>query len=864
MDELLRDFLTESNEHLAEAESLLVKFERTPTDSSLIASIFRLVHTIKGTSGFIGLDRLQSVAHVAETLLGRMRDGEPPTQEGVSLVLASIDHIRDLLHDIEMAEAEPPGDSSGIISAIEAYLASGSPNRAGVTALTPAPGAAAVIPQEPEHSGPVPEDEGAQPDDEKHATDLQSNDWKPAGSPLKPAKNADESKSKPGSASSGETIRVTVSTIESIMQLVSELVLARNQLIELTRASASDGLKIALQRLSGLTSDLQDAVMRARMQPVSRLFGNLPRLVRELSLGLDKKIEIVTEGGDTELDRQLIEVIRDPLTHIIRNCADHGIEPPEERLAAGKPAHGEIRARAYQEAGQFVIEINDDGRGIDVERVRAKAIAKNLMREHDAGQMSEEEICRFIFEPGFSTAPAVSNVSGRGVGMDVVRSNIESVRGSVSLATTKGHGTRLTMRIPLTLAIAPALIVEVAGQRFALPQHSVAEVVEARRGDGGTVKSVQDRLMVDLRGEVIPAAELPSLLGIGRADDESAEAGLIVVMRASTSSLGLLVDAVVDVQEIVVKPLSGCISHLDVYSGQTILGDGSVLLILDPSGIARRLGIGSGARMNSQRAMDDMRQDATRLVMFRAGEGIIKALPTSIIARIEQVKSLDLKRSETGVVMNYQGRLIPVIELGTAGSAEVSPVIVVSFEDTLFGLLIDQIVDIVEDAVEIDVRGDMGRTIGTCRVNGEVVDLLDPIEFVAQVRGTGARHRADGSKNVLLLTGDARSIDLIAPLVKAAGYRVTTAQSAGAARALAASRSKVDVILFDLDSPVSNMGELSSIDNLVGTAPVIALKRESKVAATAGAPGLNPSFTADLYDRRQLIEAIQNVLVSAN
>lgn len=845
MDELLRDFLNEANEQLAEAESLLVRFERTPGDGSLVAGIFRLVHTIKGTSSFIGLERLQSVAHAAETLLGRMRDGEPPTEHGVTLVLSSIDHIRDLLQEIEENESEPPGDSSAFIEAIDDYLQTGPTGGRAGSDVRVAPAERVSL---------------AEPAAAAVGTEVAvQNKADLGGRPESPASAGERGKAPAGGS---ETIRVRVATLENVMQLVSELVLARNQLIELTRHSDNDPLKISLQRLAGLTSDLQDAVMRARMQPVSRLFGSLPRLVRELSLDLGKKIELTTEGGDAELDRQLIEVIRDPLTHIIRNCADHGLEPPEERLAAGKSAQGEIRVRAYQEAGQFVIEIVDDGRGIDIERVKTKAVAAKLVREQDLAGISDEEVCNFIFEPGFSTAASVTSVSGRGVGMDVVRSNIESVRGSVTLATTKGHGTRLCMRIPLTLAIAPALIVEAAGQRFALPQHSVAEVVEARRGAGGTIRAVQGKLVVDLRGEVMPAVEMPSLLGISRSA-ERPQGELVVVMRASTSSVGLLVDAVVDVQDIVVKPLSRPIAHLDVFSGQTILGDGSVLLILDPAGIARKLGVALAARGTSQRSTDEASASTTRFVMFSTGEGIEKLLPTSIVARIEQVGRESLKYSELGLIMPYQGALIPVIELAPAFDAETVPVIVVSIAGVCFGLRVERIFDIVEGSVEIDVASDGGAMVGACRVNDHVVDLVDPMELLQRARAVGARFNDEREKSVLLLTGDARAIDLVRPLVQAAGNHVTAAQSANAAAVLANAQATVDAVLLDLDVPVSDAGDLSSIEKWMSRAPVIGLTRHegererdpnpasAKVSATAG------------FDRRQILHILKSSIAAA-
>ncbi len=451
------------------------------------------------------------------------------------------------------------------------------------------------------------------------------------------------------------------------MQLVSELVLTRNQLLELARHREDDVLKTPLQHLSTLTSDLQDAVMRARMQPVGRLYANLPRLIRELSSSLGKNIDLITEGADTELDRQLIEVIRDPLTHLIRNCADHGIERPEERLAKGKPEMGEIRVSAAHEAGQITIDIADDGKGLDSERIKQKIISQGLATEADVKAMSPDEINRFIFEPGFSTAAVVSNVSGRGVGMDVVRSNIEGIGGSVSLSSTPGKGSRFSLKIPLTLAIAPALIIEVAGQRFALPQTSVVEAVSLGKNYKDLIQNVQNALVLKLREEVIPAVELRNVCGLTAAEENTESEKLAVVMRVGTDSFCVIVDGVADIQEIVVKPLSASLSHLKVFSGHTILGDGSVVLILDPAGIAANLGIEkSSSDKKREQPRDQNVQERRRLVMFRAGQGAPKVLPLSLVSRIEMVETKRIESSDGRLMVLLQGRLMPIVPISSA------------------------------------------------------------------------------------------------------------------------------------------------------------------------------------------------------
>ena len=467
MDDILKDFLAETSDQLDTVGGQLVQFEQDPGDARIIGSIFRLVHTIKGTCGFLGLPRLATIAHSAETLLGKLRDGALPTHERVTLILKAIDRIRLIVTELEQTAIEPSGTDSDLIAAIEQEVGEGqTEDFADIDPM------AVAMPLESAAAAAAP-DEAAPPNSK-------SPDGQASARPAPPV------------AAGPATIRVAVGALERIMALVSELVLTRNQLIEITRHSNDESIKNPLQHLSSLTTDLQDSVMRARMQPIGRLFANLPRLVRELSAELDKKITLVADGSDTELDRQLIELIRDPLTHMVRNCADHGIESPEERRAAGKPEAGEVRVRASHETGHITIEISDDGRGLDVARIRAKALALGLASEAELGRMTNDAVCRFIFAPGFSTAARVTSISGRGVGMDVVRENIESIGGTISLSTTVGRGTSFSLKIPLTLAIAPALIIESRGHRFALPQHAVVEAVGVSDG-GARIENVQAR-----------------------------------------------------------------------------------------------------------------------------------------------------------------------------------------------------------------------------------------------------------------------------------------------------------------------------------------------------------------------------------
>jgi two-component system chemotaxis sensor kinase CheA len=861
MDELLKDFLTETTEHIEGAETQLIQFERDPSDASLISSIFRLVHTIKGTSSFLGLDRLEKVGHAAETVMGMIRDGAPPTQLSVTLILAAIDRIKTIIDDIARTGGEPAGDDSAIIGALEAYAQNG----AATEPLKEVESARAkTLPT-------IPEDD-ASDDDDSHPGDAAASQGgaakdasgQPASSTAASGANRKEQTS--GAPGKQETIRVSVDTIERMMQLVSELVLTRNQLLELARHREDDALKTPLQHLSTLTSELQDAVMRARMQPVGRLYANLPRLIRELSTSLGKNIDLITEGADTELDRQLIEVIRDPLTHLIRNCADHGIERPEERLAKGKPEVGEIRVSAAHEAGQITIDISDDGKGLDIERIKQKIVSQGLASEQQLKTMSSDEINRFIFEPGFSTAALVTNVSGRGVGMDVVRSNIEGIGGSVSLSSTPGRGSRFSLKIPLTLAIAPALIIEVAGQRFALPQTSVVEAVSLGKNYSNLIQNVQNALVLKLREEVIPAVELRDVVGLNPLEGSSETEKLAVVMRVGTNAFCVIVDGVADIQEIVVKPLSASLAHLKVFSGHTILGDGSVVLILDPGGISANLGIEKTAEKNRDQNREQNVQDRRRLVMFRAGQGAPKVLPLSLVSRIEMVETKRIETSDGQLMVLLQGRLMPIVPVSSQIdlSRGSYPVLVVADGDRSLGLLTDEIVDIIEDKLDIQLSSSSPDIVGSAEIRGQAVELIDVSYFVRMAYPSSSKIAS--AQRVLLAAADENLRDMLSPSLAAAGYTVVPTTIPSDLSELFAQASTCDIMLVDTDAPaVATSGLMRTLKAKKGklTAPVIGLSKNPTTRATRSATECGMAALIGKHDRQSLLETLAYALDSA-
>ena len=523
MDELLQDFLTETSESLSVLDVELVQFEQDPSNLGILQNIFRLVHTIKGTCGFLGLPRLEHLAHAAENVLGKFRDGAlEVTPSAVSLVLSSIDRIKDLLGSLEETGSEPEGSDEDLISALNA-TAAGEPAVGDAAVGDAAVGDAAPGADDPS-GGPVTSEGGFPVAAElleevaaAEASGIQAADLDAAWATMEAAANAameaevaveakPEPKPEPKPAAKAEpkpvakaepkpaakadgggahesvasqSIRVNVGLLENLMTLVSELVLTRNQLLQMIRGQDDSEFQVPLQRLSLITSDLQEGVMKTRMQPIGNAWAKLPRIVRDLALETGKKIDLQMLGAETELDRQVLELIKDPLTHMVRNSADHGLEGGSERAALGKPETGVIRLNAYHEGGHIIIEIADDGKGLNTDRIRDKVLANGMATEAELAGMTDQQVHQYIMRAGFSTAEKVTSVSGRGVGMDVVKTNIEKIGGTIEFVSREGYGTTFTIKIPLTLAIVSALIVACGGERFAIPQISVLELVRA-------------------------------------------------------------------------------------------------------------------------------------------------------------------------------------------------------------------------------------------------------------------------------------------------------------------------------------------------------------------------------------------------
>ncbi len=611
-------------------------------------------------------------------------------------------------------------------------------------------------------------------------------------------------------------MRVGVDMLDHLMTLVSELVLTRNQLLQIVRSAGDGGeatrdgreasLATPLQRLSQLTSDLQEGVMKTRMQPIGSAWNTLPRLVRDLARDLGKTIELVTRGAETELDRQVLELIKDPLTHMIRNSADHGLELPAERRRIGKPEAGTITLAARHEGGHVVIEISDDGRGMDLTRIGARAVAQGLVGEDQLRRMSEDEIRRFIFHPGFSTAAALTSVSGRGVGMDVVKTNIERINGTIDLDSRLGQGSRFLIKIPLTLAIVSALIVGTAGERFAIPQICVVEIVLPGAQPDMVLETIDGAPVLRLRDRLLPLVSMSRIL---RLDGDGSAAGnaekIVVVVAVGARSLGLIVERVFDTEEIVVKPVAAVIRHIALFSGNTILGDGSVIMILDPLGIARESGLDAGAdsvRRIEGPPADEQRRD---LLLVRAGGGARKALPLALIARLEMIPRERLELSGSRLVTQYRGGLMPLVALDAQidQCAELQPVLVIGDGAQHVGLMVDEILDVVNDALQIEIASEQAGTLGTAIIGGRATEIVDAGYWLTQASRRWFQPAAarESRSRVLVVEDSDFFRNLLVPSLCAAGYEVTTAGSAERALALRDAGRRFDAIVSDIEMP---------------------------------------------------------------
>ena len=738
MDELTREFLIESQEGLDRMERCLTDLEERPQDAGLIGDIFRSVHTIKGTTGFLGFKRLEKLAHAGENLLGLLRENKlTANRELITGLLQLLDGLRSILKTVEAKDTEGEGDDAALIGCLEelqlpaqAEVKHPAHAKAGARSAS-APPAKAKLAQ-PAASAPPPEAPVPTTSAPAHAHPAEA---VPAAAPapIAPVEaEVDPTRQRAQGTAAESTLRVDVTLLNRMMNLVGELVLTRNQVLQAT--SSDPNMTMLSRRLDMVTADLRESVMKARMQPVSNIFSKMPRIVRDLSQSLGRRVRLEVEGQDTELDKSLLEAIKDPLTHAVRNSLDHGIEPPDVREAAGKNPEGTLKLRAAQEGSHVIIEVSDDGAGIAVEKVRQKAIERGVITKERATHLSERELLQLIFLPGLSTAAAVTNVSGRGVGMDVVRTNVEKIGGKVEIDSRAGKGTTLRLRIPLTLAIIPALIVRSIDQSFALPQGALSELVHIPAEEAATaIEWIENAPLYRLRGKLLPLVFLDRLLMPGVDHKTTTERdNFIAVLDPDGRRFGLVVDGLADPEEIVVKPLSAVLKDIGLFSGATVLGNADLALILDPGSIAVKAGIAMREEEIARAAEGETEAEAAKSPEYLLVEaaGRQAAVLLSDVLRIEQLPLSRIEYIGYRPVLNFEGQLLPVEDSGgVLAAAEGNPkaqiIVVVCREGNRHvGIAVSHVLDVAGGG-DLFEAGTTQRTSGVTMLKNRVTGVVD-------------------------------------------------------------------------------------------------------------------------------------------
>lgn len=909
MDDLLRDFLTESSENLLRIEQEMVELEQRPEDEDLLGSIFRSMHTIKGTCGFLGLARLEAVAHSAENVLGSLRDGELSVSDGlVSDVLAAVDTIRSILEGLEETEEEPIGDDSDLVERLHTWIGDdGERTEESLDALF------AAAKQAVAEAAAAEEEEAASSDDAESVPDATEDEVGGSGTadeleepvtvdavvnsqPDVSSGSSQVQAPKANAAKSGRsrstrsvadaTLRVDVDVLDRLMNLAGELVLTRNQLNQLVQRDDDSDYASPVQHLNRVTTDLQEAVMKTRMQPIGNAWSKLPRLVRDLSNASGKSIDLVMIGAETELDRQILQAIKDPLTHMIRNSADHGIESAEVRVKNGKSEGGEIVLEAFHEGGHIVIEIRDDGKGLDVEAIRSKAIERGLVSEAEASDLSDHRMCDFIFQAGFSTAKQVTAVSGRGVGMDVVRRNIEEIGGTVEVRSTPGEGTTLRIKIPLTLAIMSALIVGVRGQSFAVPQIGVLELVRIGEGNEHLIENVSDSQFYRLRDQLLPLVRLDTVLGLPTEDERVPN---ILVCQVGASRFGLIVDAILDTHEIVVKPVGRLVKGVRAYTGTTILGDGRVIMILDVPGIAQTTEVlaHSQGPSDADAAASDS-QSGTSLLVFDAGVAAPRAVPLSQVARLEEFALADIEWVDSRWVVQYRDELLPLLPASEGiqmSELDPRPVIVFSDGEMSMGLAVDHIQDIIQEEVKVRSMSHTEGLIGSIVVAGRATELIDIDYYLAKARngstepplisagrgagygggaqagsGYGAAAEHQGRK-ILLVDDSPFFLNMLGPLLRSHGFDVSVSHDGRHALSRLERGEQFDAVVSDIDMPNMDGFELARRVREAGQKDLPMIALTSRTSEKDRAHGLEVGFNHYLmkFDQAQVVAAVRAI-----
>jgi two-component system chemotaxis sensor kinase CheA len=863
--ETLALFIEESQEGLQRVEKLLLEAERGDLAPDAVATIFRDIHTIKGTSSFLALGKILALSHAAESLLARLRDqslGQKP--EHFALLLSVGDALRKLVESVKDSGDEGELPIAPLVEQLQAQLRGGaSPSIHAVPPDPPVRPAEAKMHPQPAMLGEI-----------LVQKNLITQEQLEEG--LREQAEAQRAARPEGDS----TIRVNVAVLDQLVNLIGELVLSRNQVVQLVKVSrdATGAAQGACQRLNVVTSDLQETIMKTRMQPIARVFEKIPRMVRDLCNSTGKLVTTQIEGTSTEIDRAVVDAVRDPVMHIIRNAIDHGIESPEQRRAGGKSASGRLSVRASHQGGQVTLEIEDDGRGMDPKALRIHAVRKGILSADAANRLDDREALELIFRPGFSTAAAVTDISGRGVGMDVVRTHVERAGGQVELDSLVGRGTTIRLKMPLTMAIMPALLLRSGKQRFAIPQVNLLELIHLDDAQArARIEHVRGAFIYRLRGALLPLVRLNEVLGIvapAEAVDGSAN---IVVVAVGARRYGLVVDQIDDTEEIVVKPLHGALKRLACYSGATVLGNGDVALILEPGGVAARAGID----LNTQQKAEEIvvpapeGRPAQPFVIFRAGDGAQCAVPLAVVARLEQIKASSIETVAGSEVVQYRGTIMPIIRLEgllPIGKARVDPddqqmLLVFDFGQQV-GLAVDQIIDIVDvdeapeepDSLPVPLPFTLGQAVAL----GKATLLIDVYPLVRNLAPQFVRERRrQGPRPRVMLVDDSPAMRAaVGGYLRARGYDVVEAADGDhALRDLRAPDAlRVDAVVTDVEMPgLDGLGLVSALRGERPKLPVVAWTFHDDAAIGERAIKAGARACVNKLEREQLMVALQDL-----
>jgi two-component system chemotaxis sensor kinase CheA len=719
-DEIIQEFLVECNEHLDILDNGLVAIEQDPKDADTLSTIFRSIHTIKGGAGMLGYEKLEKLTHSAESLLSQLRDGKLNlNSQTITCVLKTSDAVRTMLQLISENNNDGSDDHQALIAELNMLqnASPGSDNRKKIKK----PKAAAQ--------------------QQESKSDIECNDIlfdeEISGITLNESKKSNEDQKQNSLADA--SVRINVDLLDKLMNLVGELVLSRNQILQFNSTQSDSNFIAVSQRLNLITSELQEGVMKTRMQPIGNVWDKFNRVARDLATNCKKRVNLELFGSETELDKTLIEAIKDPLTHIVRNSIDHGIERPEVRRAQGKPEIGTLSLKAFHEGGHINIEIYDDGAGISVERIKAKAVEKGFISIEQALRLSERDAFNLIYIPGLSTAEQVTSISGRGVGMDVVRTNIERINGSIDIVSKPGEFTTIKIKIPLTLAIIPALIVTCNQHRYAIPQVSLLELVNLEDEDlHNNIKYIKDTPLYSLRGKLLPLIYLSKILNYPECPSVKSNHGInIVILQAGETQFGLVVDQINDTQEIVVKPLSKLLKNQQAFSGATIMGDGKISLILDVSGIAKFTGLLSNSQPDSNPNQELQDEDSAiekqTLLLLSCNADKVMAVPLNKVDRIEEFPADSIEEAGVLEVVQYRDSIMPLLSLSKyinnysapAKSKDKIQVIVHSEGTKNIGLVVDYVCDIVEGSYTLHESIKRKGILGTSIIEDKVTEIID-------------------------------------------------------------------------------------------------------------------------------------------